>query len=119
MSSRPLAKQVMAMWLCACALLAAFGSWRSVALADDSSVGAEGGTVHAIWTTDVRLDAETVQATCFGNFAEYRVDFRLVNEGEARKVMLGFPFQRRESDPEDQPQWPVGSRPGKTVGRWR
>jgi hypothetical protein len=90
-------------------LLAALQLLGSVALADDSSVGAEGGTVHAIWSTDVRLDAETVQATCFGNFAEYRVDFRFVNEGAARRVMLGFPFQRRESDPEYvSPEWPVG-----------
>ena len=89
-------------------LLAALQLLGSVALADDSSVGAEGGTVHAIWSTDVRLDAETVQATCFGNFAEYRVDFRFVNEGAARRVMLGFPFQRG-SDPEYvSPEWPVG-----------
>jgi hypothetical protein len=73
-----------ALLLAACAV--------QVALADDSSVGAIGGTAYPIWTTDIRLAAETVQATCFGSFAEYRVDFRFVNDGRARKVKLGFPF---------------------------
>ena len=41
---------------------------------------------------DVRMAAETVQSTCFGRFAEYRVDFRFVNEGATQKVKLGFPF---------------------------
>jgi len=66
--------------------------WPAVALANDSSIGATGGSIYPIWTTDVRLAAETVQATCFGGFAEYRVDFLFINEGRAQKVKLGFPF---------------------------
>ena len=80
-------------------LLAAFLSPRTVALADDSSLGTTGGSVHAIWTTDIRMAAETVQAVCFGDFAEYRVDFRFVNEGKARTVKLGFPFTATDSSP--------------------
>ena len=120
MGRRPLVKTlVLALWLCACALLATFQLSRSVALADDSSLGAEGGTVHAIWTTDVRLDAETVQATCFGNFAEYRVDFRFVNEGKAAQGDARIPVQRRSTDPERRaPSGRWDSRPGRTVGRW-
>ena len=60
--------------------------------ADDSSIGTSGGGVHPIWNTGVRLAAETVQATCFGDFAEYRVDFEFTNDGPARTVKLGFPF---------------------------
>ncbi len=62
------------------------------ARADDSSIGTVGGSVHPIWNTGVRLAAETVQATCFGDFAEYRVDFEFENDGPARTVKLGFPF---------------------------
>jgi hypothetical protein len=62
------------------------------ALADDSAVGATGGTAYPIMSADIRLAAETVQAVCFGSFAEYRVDFRFVNDGEKRRVKLGFPF---------------------------
>ena len=91
MSGRPAVK-VFAALLFTSALLATLLLPRTVALADDSSVGAAGGSVHAIWTTDIRMAAETVQAVCFGEFAEYRVDFRFVNEGKARKVKLGFPF---------------------------
>jgi hypothetical protein len=89
------------------ALLGTFLSSRPVALADDTSLGATGGTVYPIRSTDVRLDAETVQATCFGEFVEYRVDFRFVNEGAARTLRLGFPFDYadyRENDSEP----PVG-----------
>jgi hypothetical protein len=65
-----------------------------VASADDTSLGAIGGTVVARPSADIRMSAETVQAVCFGSFAEYRVDFRFVNEGRARSVRLGFPFSR-------------------------
>ena len=84
--------KALAVALFLCALSAALLVPRTVALADDSSVGAVGGSVHAIWTTNVRMAAETVQAVCFDYFAEYRVDFKFVNEGKARKVKLGFPF---------------------------
>lgn len=80
------------MALLAVALCAATLTTCAVALADDSSMGAGGGTVHPIWTTNVRLAAETVQADCFGSFAEYRVDFEFVNDGKPRLVKLGFPF---------------------------
>ena len=62
------------------------------ARADDTSLGATGGTISAVPAGDIRLDAETVQAVCFGSFAEYRVDFRFVNDGSAHTVRLGFPF---------------------------
>jgi hypothetical protein len=62
------------------------------ARADDTELGASGGTVVARSGGDVRLVAETVQAVCFGTFAEYRVDFRFVNDGRTRRVRLGFPF---------------------------
>lgn len=93
--------------LLVCALLASLLSSRPVALADDTSLGATGGTVYPVKSADVRLEAETVQATCFGEFVEYRVDFRFVNEGGARTIRLGFPFDYadyRENDGEP----PVG-----------
>ena len=98
MAGKLLAK-VLAASLFVGVLLAAFLSPRTVALADDSSLGTTGGSVHAIWTTDIRMAAETVQAVCFGDFAEYRVDFRFVNEGKARTVKLGFPFTATDSSP--------------------
>jgi hypothetical protein len=93
--------------LLVCTLLASLLSSRPVALADDTSLGATGGTVYPVKSADVRLDAETVQATCFGEFVEYRVDFRFVNDGAARTIRLGFPFDYadyRENDSEP----PVG-----------
>ena len=80
----------------------------SVALANDSSIGTTGGSVYPIWTTDVRLAAETVQATCFGAFAEYRVDFHFVNEGTGQKVKLGFPFTDTVSAGESGVSRPIG-----------
>lgn len=74
-------------------------SSRPVARANDTSIGTIGGTVYPVRATSIRLVAETVQATCFRSFVEYRVDFRFVNEGRARSVKLGFPFNyadRRE-----------------------
>ena len=67
------------------------------AVADDTSLGATGGTISAVSAGDIRLDAETVQAVCFGSFAEYRVDFRFVNDGPARTVRLGFPFSSTDA----------------------
>lgn len=90
--TREPAVKVSALSLFACALLAALLLQPPVALANDSSIGATGGSVYPIWTTDVRLAAETVQAVCFGSFVEYRVDFRFVNEGTGQGVKLGFPF---------------------------
>ena len=75
-----------------CALPAAFLLFCPAARADDGEVGAGGGTVYPVKTADIRMAAETVQAVCFGGFAEYRVDFLFVNEGKPRQVKLGFPF---------------------------
>jgi hypothetical protein len=62
------------------------------AYANDTSVGGIGGDVVPLSNTDIRMDAETVQAVCYRYFAEYRVDFRFVNAGEPQTLMLGFPF---------------------------
>lgn len=82
------------------ALPAALLLLASAALADDSSMGSEGGSggsLRPIWTTNVRMAAETVQAVCFGPFAEYRVDFEFVNDGKAHRIKLGFPFSALSS----------------------
>jgi hypothetical protein len=81
-----------ALALLACALLAVALTRPPAATANDTSLGATGGTVYPVRSTDIRLAAETVQVTCFGRFAEFRIDFRFVNEGERQKVKLGFPF---------------------------
>ena len=64
----------------------------SPALANDTAVGGIGGDVYPLSSTVIRLEAETVQAVCYREFAEYRVDFRFVNEGEEQTLRLGFPF---------------------------
>ena len=74
---------------------------RSVVLADDTEIGATGGAITPIRSADIRLEAETVQAVCFGLFAEYRVDFRFFNDGARRRVTLGFPFTDTVSGEED------------------
>ena len=63
------------------------------AVANDTSVGGVGGLVYPLENTDIRMQAETVQAVCYRSFAEYRVDFEFVNDGEAQTVKLGFPFE--------------------------
>ena len=105
--SRQATAKVLALSLLAFALLAA-PLLGSVALANDSSIGTTGGSVYPIWTTDVRLAQETVQATCFGAFAEYRVDFRFVNEGIGQKVKLGFPFTDTVASGESGVRRPIG-----------
>jgi len=72
----------------------------AAARADDSSIGTIGGSARPIWNTGVRLAAETVQATCFNGFAEYRVDFEFRNDGPPRTVKLGFPFIGTQPDEE-------------------
>jgi hypothetical protein len=67
-------------WLLLGGLMVAFWLAQSVAFADDSSVGATGGSAYPVWATDIRLASETVQAVCFGDFAEYRIDFRFIND---------------------------------------
>ena len=86
-------KRVSPIWIVA-ALVGLCGALLATApaRADDSSLGATGGTISAVPARNIRLDAETVQAVCFGSFAEYRVDFRFVNDGPARTMRLGFPF---------------------------
>ena len=63
------------------------------AVANDTSVGGVGGLVYPLENTDIRMQAETVQAVCYRSFAEYRIDFKFVNDGEAQTVKLGFPFE--------------------------
>ena len=59
---------------------------------EGSDVYGTGGAVKAMQSTTVRMAAETVQAICYGRFAEYRIDFRFVNEVATQTVNLGFPF---------------------------
>jgi hypothetical protein len=63
------------------------------AVANDTSVGGVGGLVYPLENTDIRMQAETVQAVCYRSFAEYRIDFKFVNDGETQTVKLGFPFE--------------------------
>jgi len=60
--------------------------------ANDTMVGGIGGDVYPLSSADIRMESETVQAVCYREFAEYRVDFTFVNEGEPQTVKLGFPF---------------------------
>lgn len=69
----------------------------SPALANDTAVGGVGGDVYPLDNTDIRMEAETVQVICCRSFAEYRIDFRFVNEGAPQTVKLGFPFRITES----------------------
>lgn len=66
------------------------------ARADDTEVGGTGGGIQPIESGDIRMEAETVQAVVFGDFAEYRVDFLFDNSGAERTVKLGFPFEDLE-----------------------
>ncbi len=70
------------------------------ALADDSSVGGIAGNYHPLANTDIRMESETVQAVCYRDFAEFRVDFRFVNSGAPQTLMLGFPFMLDGRSPE-------------------
>jgi hypothetical protein len=68
-----------------------FLALSSPAFADDSGVSVSvGGGVHPMTSTDIRMESETVQATCYRNFAEYRVDFKFVNDGQPQTLQLGF-----------------------------
>jgi hypothetical protein len=63
----------------------------SSAFADDSSVKVVSGQgVFPLTSSDIRMDSETVQAICYRNFAEYRVDFKFVNDGPPQTLQLGF-----------------------------
>jgi len=73
------------------------GPLPSPALADDTAVGGIGGDVYPLESTDIRMEAETVEAVLYRKFAEYRVDFTFVNEGERQTVKLGFPFRITQS----------------------
>ena len=92
------------------------------AAADDGAVGGDGGDVYPLANSDIRMQAETVQAICFREFAEYRVDFEFVNEGKTQTVKLGFPFAVTESDnmgtaPADFRAWQDGRPLTVTIGR--
>jgi hypothetical protein len=72
-------------------------------LADDGSVFMAGGAVHPMANSDIRMESETVQAVCFGGFAEYRAEFHFVNSGGPQVVQLGFPFTGYSKQFENQP----------------
>ena len=92
------------------------------ALADDGSVFTAGGAVHPMANSDIRMESETVQAVCFGGFAEYRAEFHFVNSGEPQTVQLGFPFLDYSKRFEGQPSlvafraWQDGVELPVTVG---
>jgi hypothetical protein len=83
--------------ICAATLAAALAATlillvlSSAVLADATivRVDIEGGVVP-LASTDIRMDSETVQAICYRNFAEYRVDFKFVNDGSSQTLELGF-----------------------------
>ncbi|HMK92290.1 MAG TPA: hypothetical protein VK576_04765 [Thermoleophilia bacterium] len=77
------------------------------ARADDTSLGATGGSARPLWSAHITLKAETVQAVCYGAFAQYRVDFLFVNDGPRQRVHLGFPFRDTVGDGGDLDR-PVG-----------
>lgn len=62
------------------------------AWANDTAVGGAGGTVEPLADDGIRLEAETVQVIAYRRFAAYRVDFKFVNDGPAKTLLLGFPF---------------------------
>lgn len=76
--------------LLACLLILAVST--PPVLADDTSLGGVGGDLRPLTSTSVRLEAETVQAVLYRRFAEFRVDFRFVNAGDAQRLLLGFPY---------------------------
>jgi len=87
------------------------------ALADDGPLlGAIGGTYYPLSNNHIRMESETVQAICYRDYAEYRVDFLFVNSGPAEHVTLGFPFA---ADPADHSPARSRSAPGKTEIHWR
>jgi hypothetical protein len=89
-------------------LVAASLCLAPAALADDGPLlGAIGGTYYPLSNNHIRMESETVQAICYRDYAEYRVDFLFVNSGPAEHVTLGFPFA---ADPADQSARPVAFR---------
>jgi hypothetical protein len=78
--------------MAAMALAALLVFMPATGVANDSAMGGAGGAVTPIGSSTIRMTAETVQVIAYGDFAEYRVDFRFENSGAAQKVKLGFPF---------------------------
>jgi len=70
----------------------------TLVLANDTAVGGVGGVVYPLAGTDIAMEGETVQVICCRDFAEYRIAFRFVNQGEPQTVQLGFPFVVTKSD---------------------
>ena len=64
----------------------------SPAAADTTAVGGVAGDLYPIANNDIRMESETVQAICYRYLAEFRIDFKFVNSGEAQTVQLGFPY---------------------------
>ncbi|MBW6468688.1 MAG: hypothetical protein K0B85_05980, partial [Coriobacteriia bacterium] len=80
-------------WLVTLALGAALLAGGTIAAwANDTAIGGAGGTVSPLADDGIRLEAETVQVIAYRRFAAYRVDFKFVNEGPAKTLLLGFPF---------------------------
>ena len=83
-----------AAFLAALLALAAALVWTpSPALADDTGLGGVAGDYYPLSSTDIRMESETVQAICYRDFAEYRVDFLFVNSGAPQTIQLGFPYE--------------------------
>jgi hypothetical protein len=84
-AGRPAAARLAALLTTAVLLLAeaALVLLPSPATADTTAMGGVAGDVYPIANSDIRMEAETVQAVCYRYFAEFRVDFKFVNSGEA------------------------------------
>lgn len=79
--------------ICTLLVLALTLPLAAPAFANDTALGSVGGTVAPQSVTGIRLQAETIQATVYGRFAEYRVDFQFDNQSaEETTVLVGFPF---------------------------
>jgi hypothetical protein len=88
----------------------------SPALADDSGVSVSvAGGVYPLASTDIRMESETVQAICYRGFAEYRVDFRFVNDGEPQTLQLGFSSADIQPPEAANTEWAVRSPPGAPI----
>lgn len=74
------------------AILAICGALPAIAAANDTAMGGIAGAAYPIENTDVRLESEAIHIVVHQWFAEFRVDFRFVNDGPAQSVRLGFPF---------------------------
>lgn len=63
-----------------------------IAVGNDTIVGGTAGALVPLSSSDIRMEAETVQGIVYNGYAHIRVDFRFVNRGEPQTLTLGFPF---------------------------